>query len=324
VNIMSDYKINLEKPAVRKKIEQVEQTIGELKNYPTVALIDLKKLPDALLQKTRQKIREDGGKILILKKPVIERVMKSNTHLATRVDECEKPLGLILTKKSPFELYKFFKTNKKKRAAKPGDIAPFEIIVPEGDTDLPPGPALSELKGAGINVQIKGGKIVVAKDSTVAKEGDKINDAKAKALQKLGVLPFDVSVTYLFGYDGQYIYNSDLFTIDETIAQDIQSGLSDAFNLSINANYPTSANADILLTQAISQSMNIALNGELYSTIAIEQLLTSATRQGLALSGLEAASPKEEPDEVAKAAEPAGDAPAEVAAEAKETEVKQE
>ena len=312
VIFMKDYKINLKKPAVKKKIAQVEQTIGELKNYPTIALIDLKKLPDALLQKIRKKIRDDGGKILILKKPVIERVMQSNEHLATRLSECEKPLGLILTKKSPFELYKFFITNKKKRAAKPGDIAPFELIVPQGDTDLPPGPALSELKTAGINVQIKGGKIVVAKDSTVAKKGEKIDNTKAKALQKLGVLPFEVSITYLFGYDGQYIFNSDLFMIDETIASDLQAGMFDAFNMSINASYPTSANADLLLTQAVQQSINIALNGQLYSTISIEQLLTSATRQGLALSGLETE---------AKAPEPAGDAPTETASEATKTEV---
>ena len=299
---MNSYKVNLKKPAVKKKIEQVEATIGDLKKYPTVALIDLKKLPDALLQKIRKKIRDDGGRILILKKPVIERVMQSNAHLAGRVSECEKPLGLILTKKSPFELYRFFQTNRKKRAAKAGDIAPFEIIVPEGDTDLPPGPALSELKTAGINVQIKGGKIVVAKNSTVAKEGEKITDAKAKALQKLGIQPFSVSVNYIFGFDGEYIYNSDLFAIDETIATDLQAGMCDAFNMSINASYPTSANADLLLAQAVQQSVNVALNGELYSTIAIEQLLASALRQGWALTGLETE---------AREAQPAGDAPAE-------------
>jgi large subunit ribosomal protein L10 len=333
----TDYKIDVNKRAVKKKTEQVTKTIEEMGKSPTVALINLRYLPDSLLQKVRQKLREDGGQVRILKKPVIERVLQSDPKLSSLVSECDKPMGLIFTPRSPFELHQFFKTNKKKRAAKAGDIAPFEIIVPEGETDLPPGPALSELKAAGINVQIKGGKIVVAKDSVVAKSGDKITDAKAKGLQKLGIMPFDVEVNYILGYDGKYIYGSDLFAISETISDDLHASIFDAFNLSINASYPTSANADLLLTDALHQSMNIALNGDLYSSISIEQLLASAFRQGAALSGLEGTAPppkelkpdkqvskidsaavnEEKAEEKAEVKEPAGDAPAKPEPEAK-------
>lgn len=305
---MKDYKIDLNKKAVKKKIEQVESTIAEMKASPTVALIDLRKLPDSLLQKVRKNIREDKGQVKILKKPVIERVLKSDKKLSDHVGECVTPMGLIFTPKSPFELYRFFKTTKKKRAAKVGDTAISDIIVPEGETDLPPGPALSELKAAGINAQIKGGKIVVAKDSPVAKAGEKINLQKAKALQTLGILPFDVTVKYMLGYDGQYIYDSDLFMIEETIAEDVQASLFDAFNLSVNSCYPTEANAGILLGEALNQSRNMALNGEVYSSISIEQLLSSAFRQGMALSGLEGQAPAEEAKPEAEAA-PSGDAP---------------
>jgi large subunit ribosomal protein L10 len=273
--------------SVKKKMEQVKTTIKELNASPTVALIDLRKLPDSLLQKIRQKIRQDGGQLKILQKPVLERVLNAHPKLCAKVSECDKPMGLILTPKSPLELYKFFRMNKKKRAAKPGEIAPFNIIVPEGETDLPPGPALSELKTAGLNVQIKGGKIVISKDSTVAKAGEAITDIKAKALQKLGVLPFEVSVRYILGFDGEYIYDSSLFSIEETAAADFRSAMSDAFSFSINASYPTQANIDILLGGAVRQSIDFSVNSGTYSSISMEQLLISALRQGLALSGLE-------------------------------------
>jgi len=283
----TNYKADMNKASVKKKVEQVKTTIKELNASPTVALIDLRKLPDSLLQKIRQKIRQDGGQLKILQKPVLERVLSAHPKLSAKVAECDKPMGLILTPKSPLELYKFFRMNKKKRAAKPGEVAPFNIIVPEGETDLPPGPALSELKTAGLNVQIKGGKIVIAKDSTVAKSGEAITDVKAKALQKLGVLPFEVSVRYILGFDGEYIYDSSLFSIEETAAADLRSAMSDAFNFSINASYPTQANIGILLGGAVRQSMDFSVNGGIYSSIAMEQLLVSALRQGLALSGLE-------------------------------------
>jgi len=282
-----NYKMDVNRKAVKKKVDDVNNAIADIKSYPTAALIDLRKLPSSLLQKIRKKIRDEGGKVLILKKPVIERVLASNKKLASRVSECDKPVGLILTKSSPYQLHSFFNQNKKRRAAKAGDIAPFDIIVPEGETDLPPGPALSELKTAGINAQIKAGKIIIAKDSVVAKKDETINDLKAKALQKVGVMPFEMSVRYIFGYDGEYVYPSELFLIDETINADLAACMFNAFNLSVNACYPTKENIDILLGEAFRQSMNVAINGSIYSSSAIEQLLTSAVRQGMALESLE-------------------------------------
>lgn len=283
---MVDYKTDVNRKTVKEKISEVEEVKAAIGKYKTVALIDLSRLPDALLQSSRKKIRENGGKVFVLRKPVITRVLASVSKLASRASECEKPVALILTNQSPYELNKFFKQNKKKRAAKVGEVAPFEIIVPEGETSLPPGPALSELKSAGLNVQIKAGKIVVAKDSTVAKAGETITVPKAKALQQLNIMPFETQVRMIFGYDGQYVYSVDLLDIDDTLNTDLVQSFRDAFNLSINASYPTQGNIDVLLQEAYRQSVNVSMNGNLYSSGSIGQLLSSAVRQGLAVSSL--------------------------------------
>lgn len=313
---MTDYKVDTERETIKRKIRDVEETVSEMKNYPTVAMVELHKLPDSLLQKLRQKIREDGGKVRILKKPVLQRVLKSNAKLSEKMELCDRPMALIMTKWSPYELNSFFKQNKKKRAAKVGDIAPFDIIVPEGDTDLPPGPALSELKAGGVNVQIKAGKIVVAKDSTVAKAGDEITPAKVKALTSLNIMPFEVMANLMFAFDGEYSYSRDLLNIGDTVTGDLLASYTDALNMSLNAAYPTAGNSEMLLQQAVMQSMNLALNAEVYSSSTAEQLLTSALRQGLALSGLEPAEKEAEPAPEAKAE--GSDAPVAEAAEAKE------
>ena len=281
-----EYKTDQTRKSIKEKIEQVERVKAEIKKYKTLIMIDLRKLSDSLLQSIRKKIRENGGTVLVLKKPVIQRVLQSDQKLSSMVEQCDKPVALILTNESPVKLNRFLKENKKTRAAKTGEMAPFDIIVPEGETDLPPGPALSELKGAGINVQIRAGKIVIAKESIVAKAGEKITDLKAKALQKLSIKPFEISVKLLYGYDHQYVYSGEILDIDETINADMTSSLRDAFNVSINAGYPTKQNIDILLGSAYKQAKSVALNGNLYSSNSIEQLLVLASRQGTALSGL--------------------------------------
>src|SRR4030095_11556949 len=195
------YKIDMNKKSVKKKSEQVTKAVEDMKKYKTVALLDLRKLPDALFQSLRQRIRKGGGQVLVLKKPVVSRVLASNPKLKERVGECNKPVALIYTDLSAYEVNQFFKQNRKKRSAKVGDIAVADIVVPEGDTDLPPGPALSELKAGGAHAQIKAGKIIVAKESVVAKSGEKLVVAKVKALKTLNVMPFEIMANMIFGFD---------------------------------------------------------------------------------------------------------------------------
>jgi len=120
-------------------------------------------------------------------------------------------------------------------------------------------------------------------------------------------MPFEVMANLVFAFDGEYSYSRDILDIGETVTGDLLYSYMDALNMSINANYPTAGNAELLLGKAIMQSTNLALNAEIYSSSTAELLLTSALRQGFALSGLE---PKE------KSA--GSDAPSEAAPEAKE------
>lgn len=280
------YKTDTNKTEVKRKTEQVKKVLSQMKKYKTVALLDLRKLPDALLQSLRQRIRQNGGEVFVLRKPVISRVLAQDKMLAARVGECNKPVALILTNQSPYELNAFFKGHRKKRAAKIGDIAIADIVIPEGDTDLPPGPALSELKAGGVNVQIKAGKIVVSKESTVAKGGEKLTEPKVKALQSLGVLPFEIMASLVFGFDGEYIYSREILDLGDTVNADIASGLSQAMNLSLNMGYPTGQNISMLLGDALKQAVNVSLNAGIYSSSSMEQLLSSAMRQGTALGKL--------------------------------------
>lgn len=132
------YRVDTNSKAVKEKIEQVRDAISDMKKYRTVALLDLRRLPTSLFQSLRKRIREDGGRVLVLKKPVISRVLAANPKLKTHVADCDKPVALIYTNHSPYEINSFFKQNRKKRAAKVGDVAVADIVVPEGETDLPP------------------------------------------------------------------------------------------------------------------------------------------------------------------------------------------
>ena len=272
----------------RVSITEKKARAGELKavagKYPVVALLNIRNLPDRILQKSKKQLR-GHAEFAVAKNSTIIRALKSagkSDEIASKIDY---PTSLVFTDKTPYELFKFFKENKTKVAAKPGQIAPFDIIVPEGETDLMPGPALSELKGAGINAQIKGGKIIVAKDSIVAKKGMKISDNTCKALQKLNILPFEAMVNMVAAYDGKFTFTASTLDIDEAqLRVDLIECLAQTFNVSYNASFPTSQNIGALLSNAFAQSRNMAINGGIYSDVSLEQLLGSSIRLGNALS----------------------------------------
>ena len=273
-----------ERPAITAKKKQVEELKAQMGEYPTIALIDLRGLPDKLLQGMRKSLRETSM-VKIAKSTVLRRAFEGAGKPAKLSEMLVKPTGLVLTKLSPYELNSMFRGNLLDMAAKPGQVSPEEIVVPAGETDLPPGPTLSELKVAGINAQIKGGKIVVAKDSTVVKEGDTITPEKAKALQTLGIKPFRKGVQLVLAFDGEYIYSPEVLGITPGgLAEDFVSSLAQAFNMSVNAAYPTPANVELILTESVKQGMNVALNGQVYSPESVEQLLALAYNQGCALS----------------------------------------
>jgi large subunit ribosomal protein L10 len=154
----------------------------------------------------------------------------------------------------------------------------------------------------------------VVKDSTVVKAGEEITLAKAKALQTLGFKPFKVNANILLAYDGEYVYSPDLLDISaESLAPEFTSSLQDAFNMSVNASYPSGNNIELLVTEAFTQGMNAGINGEIYSPQSIEQLLARSIRGGLALSelNLEAAPAKEAAAEESKPEEKAEESAAE-------------
>ncbi len=266
--------------AKKEKVLAVSKVSGK---YPVVALLNIRNLPDRILQSSKKKLRANS-EFAVAKNSVLTRSLEQ-TGRGELAKHLDFPTAIVFTSLTPYSLYKFFKDNKTKVAAKPGQIAPFDIIVPEGETDLVPGPALSELKGAGINAQIKAGKIIIAKDSVVSKKGAKITDSVCKALQKLNILPFEAMVHLVAAYDGKFTYTASTLDIDEqTLHSDLLYCLSQAFNVSFNASFPTSQNIEALLSNGISQGRNLAINGQLYSEASTDIILTQAVLLGNALS----------------------------------------
>ncbi len=278
-----------ERKAIIEKKKQVDEISNKMKAYPAIILIDLRNTPDKLLQSTRKKLKEKyKAFVKVAKLAVIKRALEKLKVPKEVYEAIDFPTAVIGIDEEPYRINQFFMQNMLDVPAKPGQVAPYDIVVPKGETDLPPGPALSQLKQAGLKVKIEKGKIVISEDSVVAKAGEIITAEKAQALQMLGIKPFKVGIRIYRAYDGKLIYSKDVLDITpEDVKEGLSIALTDALNFSINVRYPTPQNIEILLTKALMNAMNLAINGNIYSPQYIKELLLKALREANAIKSLE-------------------------------------
>ncbi|MCX6777501.1 MAG: 50S ribosomal protein L10 [Candidatus Micrarchaeota archaeon] len=295
---------------LKQKKEAVSGLAARIKKAKTIALINLSALPDSLLQSMRKKLR-GKAEIVIAKNALISRAFEQAGKGKELLPHMTGPTALVFTDMNPFELFREFKRSTKQMAAKPGQTAPSDIVVPEGETTLPPGPALSELKNAKIDARIQAGKIVVARDSIVAEKGQKITHAAAKALQTLGIRPFEVGIDSPAIIEAGIVYRKSVLDVDEKqLAADIAAAASAAFNLSVEIAYVTKDNIVVLLGKAHRQAKGLGVEAKIFDSGVIEDLLAQGQRSA---SAIKTALP-ETPSPTAEAT-PTGEQPAEAKTE---------
>ncbi|HZY47172.1 MAG TPA: 50S ribosomal protein L10 [Candidatus Bathyarchaeia archaeon] len=268
----------------RKVAEWKKEAIGQLQQllekYPVIAAADLTKVRSSQIHELRKRLRGKVAMIVtknnLLRKSV--ELMKSDQG---RVGEFVKDLQgsniLLFSEVNPYSLIILLDKSKVRVPAKGGDIATGEIVIPAGNTGIPPGPVISEFGEIKVQTKIEGGSIWVSKDSVIARKGDLITPKMASVLSKLGLKPMEAGLTLATAYDNGAILRSQDLVLDLTAyRQDILEAVRDAFSLSIEAGYVTPENATRILGKGMREALALAVNAGFLETGTIEPVLRRA------------------------------------------------
>ena len=306
------------------KKKMAQQLAEEIKQYKVVGIADIYKLPSSQYQEIKHKIK-DKANIRVVKKRVLMKAFElaNMPEKAKEVLESSIITGLILSNENPFKLYKFTEKNKSLTFAKAGDIAPQDIIVPEGDTGLPPGPIIGELKAAGIKARIQGNSIVVQEDSLVVKKGEEINEQVANILMKLNIKPIEIGINISAMIEEGIVYEKSILAVDEQqYFEDVVAAANQAFNLAYHADYPIKEVVELKVVEAAQNAFNLAYNADYVTKEVIDALLQKANTKAYAVASELSKDARKELGidvvAVAGAAPVAAGASAEAPAEAKE------
>ncbi len=269
-----------------QKIKFVKDAGKDLSKYSTIGIVNLGGIPDRLLQRSRNSIKGET-RLIFGKKSLLVRILEGNANTKGLVPLMTGTSAILLSNSDPFDLFKRFKSGAIKLAAKPKQIAPEDIVIHSGETSLQPGAAVTELKQAGVDVQIQKGKVMIAKDKVLVKKGEPISSAAAKVLRTVGTLPFMAVIEPSVLIANGATFTKELLDIDEhrTIS-DILSAFRNAYSLSIERGIINQYTVKPLLVKGFMQARALGIETKAYEPGIIEVLLGTASAQASALNAL--------------------------------------
>ncbi|MEM2321047.1 MAG: 50S ribosomal protein L10 [Candidatus Bathyarchaeia archaeon] len=262
-----------------EKTEKVEEIKSLLSKYNVLGVASLHKVRAQQLQEIRSKL-EGIAYLKVYKNTLVRRALKElrdDPSIDKLWEYMQGPNVYIFTNHNPFKLMRLLEKGKVRVPAKAGDVATEDIVVPAGNTGLPPGPIISQLNAVGIPTRIESGSVWIVKDTVVARKGEVISESLASVLSKLGIKPIELGLTLKVVYDnGIVIPESEIRLNLEEYKRGICETYISALNLAINAVYPLSETIIFLLNKAIIDARNLAINAGVLLPEVLPGLLLKA------------------------------------------------
>ena len=294
------------------KREEVDELVEFIDSYQSVGIVGVAGIPSRQLQAMRRELHGSAA-VRMSRNTLTTRALEEvGDSVEALTEYVSGQVALVGTNDNPFGLFKQLEASKTPAPINEGEVAPNDIVIPEGDTGVDPGPFVGELQTVGASARIMDGSIKVTEDSTVLEEGEVVDNDLANVLVELGIEPKEVGLDLRAVYSEGVLFEPEELELDvDEYEADIRSAAAAARNLSVNAAYPTAATAGTLLAKASGEAKSVGLFAEIESPDVVPDLIGKADAQLRALAAQiddEEALPEElQGVEAAPAAEPATD-----------------
>ena len=270
-----------------KRKTQMYQQLQELpKKYKVLALVKITKVRASQILPLRKKLKGEVEFVSIKDKVAQKALEKVDVPgIKEIIEELTGQCMFMFTNMSPFKLNVLLAKNKMMLAARGGDIASIDIVVPAKNTGIAPGPMLTEFKDAGIPTKIDQGTIWISKETTPVKKGEVINNKLAPLLGKLDIKPVEAGIALYSAIEDGLKYSEEELVIDvEKIRDEFAQAHQQAISLSIEAAYVTPENIGQILSKAAQSGRSVSIESGFMTDETKEQILQKADSQARAVA----------------------------------------
>ena len=262
-----------------KKKTQMYQLLQDLpKKYNVTALVRMEKVRASQLLPLRKKLQGEVEIVSIKDKIAQKAFEKLDIPGIKKLKE--KLTGQCLfmfTNMSPFKLNVLLGKNKIMLAARGGDIAGIDVVVPPKNTGIAPGPMLTEFKENKIPTKIDQGTIWILKETTPVKKGEAISTKLAALLGKLDIKPIEAGISLNSALSESVLFAEEELVVDvEKFREQISQAYQSAISLSIEAAYITNDNIEQILAKASQSAHSVSTEAGYVTDENKEEILQKA------------------------------------------------
>ena len=251
------------KPHISKKKERIlEDLVRLMKEYPLIGVLDMTNLPALQFQRIKYKLSEMVEFRMVkqrLMKLAFDKVKDEKKGIEQLKDKLEGIPALIFSKEDPFKLAKAIKKEVSAAPAKPGQIAPEDIVLPAGPTPFAPGPMIGELGAKGIKTKVEGGKISIVEDKLLVKKGEEINAENANLLVKMGIEPMQIGFNLILTFkDGEILLKDVLFVDEKMYLDTLGQYARESLSLAMHIDYACKETVERMIAKAENEAKSVS------------------------------------------------------------------
>jgi large subunit ribosomal protein L10 len=270
------------------KKDTVSDLTDMLKKGGTIAVIDIHGVPAGAMLGMRAGLRSTMN-IQVAKKRLMKLAWEAAGNdfadLEALYSSAVQP-ALVQTDMNSFEVFSELKKTEAGRAAKPGDVAPYDIVVEKMDTGMPPGPIVGELNSVGIPAKIMKGSVQIQKKVTILNEGEVFEGDLGLMLSKIGINPIVTGLRLCGTIEDGTRFEPATLDIDyEQFEADLISFGAGAFNLACNISWFTPQTTPTLISKASGEALALALEAAITTADTMPHLIGRANRSAMGIAG---------------------------------------
>lgn len=240
---------DLKETHVSETKKQTVKDLAEQMKRKTVMVISIKSLPSAQFQDIKKKLRSKA-KVQVVKKSLVNFALDHSgiKELKDLVPYVDDSTAMLFSDDDAFVISGILADEKSPAKAKAGQIAPCDIEVKAGPTELIPGPDISALSAVGLAPKVENGKIAVMQDKIIAKEGDVITEALASIMVKLDIILFEVGIKPVAAFMDGKIY-ADIEIDKAAMVVSLENDFGRAVAFAVDLGIVNSETLDIILNK---------------------------------------------------------------------------
>jgi len=271
-----------------------------MEQYPKCFIVGADNVGSKQMQQIRIALRGTAvvlmGKNTMMRK-AIKGHLESNPALEKILPHIRGNVGFVFTNGELSEVREELLKNKVRAPAKPGALAPCDVIVPAQNTGLGP-EKTSFFQALAIATKISKGTIEMINDVHILKEGDRVGASEATLLNMLNISPFSYGLQVQQVYESGTIFEPKILDIKpEDLRAKFLAGARNVAAVSLQIGYPTVASVPHSIANGFKNLLAVAAVTEVTFKEAetVKEFLKDPSKFAAAVvAALAAASPSKE------------------------------